>query len=56
MDLHTKKIISHTFSKRMTVDCVLQTFNQAKQRCHIPEGMILYTDLDSQYTASEVEN
>lgn len=30
MDLHTKKIISYTFSKRMTVDCVLQTLNLAK--------------------------
>lgn len=51
-----KKIISYTFSKRMTVDCVLQTFNQAKQRYYIPEGMILHTDLGSQYTAIEVEN
>ena len=56
IDLHTKKIISYTFSKRMTVDCVLQTFNQAKQRYYIPEGMILHTDLGSQYTANEVEN
>ncbi|EOT57123.1 hypothetical protein I579_00661 [Enterococcus asini ATCC 700915] len=56
MDLHTKKIISYTFSKRMTVDCVLQTLNQAKQRYHIPEGMILHTDLGSQYTAIEVES
>ncbi|WP_148294504.1 IS3 family transposase [Enterococcus mundtii] len=56
MDLHMKKIISYTFSKRMTVDCVLQTFNQAKQRYYIPEGMILHTDLGSQYTAIEVEN
>lgn len=56
VDLHTKKIISYTFSKRMTVDCVLQTFNQAKQRYYIPEGMILHTDLGSQYTAIEVEN
>ncbi|MCK6018267.1 hypothetical protein KQH30_13710, partial [Enterococcus faecium] len=30
MDLHTKKIISYTFSKRMTVDCVIQTLNKAK--------------------------
>lgn len=55
MDLHTKKIISYTFSKRMTVDCVLQTLNLAKQRYHIPEGMLLHTDLGSQYTALEVE-
>nr|WP_302621207.1 DDE-type integrase/transposase/recombinase [Enterococcus faecalis] len=55
MDLHAKKIISYTFSKRMTVDCVLQKFNQAKMRYHIPEGMILHTDLDSQYTEIEVE-
>lgn len=55
MDLHTKKIISYTFSKRMTVDCVLQTLKLAKQRYHIPEGMLLHTDLGSQYTALEVE-
>lgn len=51
MDLHTKKIISYTFSKRMTVDCVLKALHQAKQRYDIP----LHTDLGSQYTASEVE-
>lgn len=55
MDLHTRKIISHTFSKRMTVDCVLQTLNKAKERYNIPEGMIFHTDLGSQYTAIEVE-
>ncbi|EFS0885111.1 DDE-type integrase/transposase/recombinase, partial [Listeria monocytogenes] len=47
MDLHKKNIISYTFSKRMTVVCVLETFNQAKPRYHIPEGMILHTDLGS---------
>lgn len=55
MDLHTKKIISYTFSKRMTVDCVIQTLNKTKIHYHIPEGMILHTDLGSQYTAREVE-
>lgn len=55
MDLHTKKIISYTFSKRMTVGCVIQTLNKAKIQYHIPEGMILHTDLGSQYTAREVE-
>ncbi|MGM0304069.1 hypothetical protein IGI66_003734 [Enterococcus sp. AZ048] len=56
MDLHTKKIISYTFSKRMTVDCVIQTLNKAKKHYPIPEGMILHTDLGSQYTAIDVEN
>ena len=55
MVLHTKKIISYTFSKRMTVNCVIQTLNKAKKHYHIPEGMILHTDLGSQYTANEVE-
>ena len=36
MDLHTKKIISYTFSKRMTVECVLQTLNLDKQCYNIP--------------------
>ncbi|MGX7153493.1 transposase, partial [Enterococcus sulfureus] len=55
MDLHTKKIISYTLSKHMTVDYVLQTLNKTKKKCYIPEGMILHTDLGSQYTALEVE-
>ncbi|EGO2662356.1 TPA: hypothetical protein RD653_002864 [Enterococcus faecalis] len=29
----------------MFINYVLQTFNQAKQRYHIPEGIILHTDL-----------
>lgn len=40
-----EKIISYIFSKRMFINYVLQTFNQAKQRYHIPEGIILHTDL-----------
>ncbi|MGH2217422.1 transposase, partial [Enterococcus faecalis] len=52
---HTKKIISYTFSKRMTVDCVVQTLNKAKMYYHIPEGMMLHTHLGSQYTGREVE-
>lgn len=55
MDLHTKKIISYTFSKRMTVECILQTLNLAKQRYNIPPVMLLHTDLGTQYTALEVE-
>lgn len=39
----------------MTVDCVIQTLNKAKLQYRIPKGMILHTDLGSQYTASEVE-
>lgn len=39
----------------MTVDCVLKALHQAKQRYDIPKGLILHTDLGSQYTASEVE-
>lgn len=40
----------------MTVDCVIQTLNKAKKHYPIPEGMILHTDLGSQYTAIDVEN
>ncbi|WP_429976022.1 DDE-type integrase/transposase/recombinase [Enterococcus sp. DIV0086] len=50
-----KKISSYTFSKRMTVDCAIQTLNKAKLHYHIPEGIILHTDLGSQYTAREIE-
>ncbi|MFC0491538.1 IS3 family transposase [Listeria grayi] len=56
MDLHTRKIMSDTFSKRMTVECVIQTLNKAKIPYSIPDGMILHTDLGSQFTAIEVSN
>lgn len=36
------------------VDCVLPTLKKAKKLYPIPEGMILHTDLGSQYTAIEV--
>ena len=39
----------------MTVDFVIQTLNKAKMHYDIPEGMILHTDLSSQYTAREAE-
>lgn len=39
----------------MTVDCVIQTLNKAKKHYHIPERMVLHTDLGSQYTAIAVE-
>ncbi|WP_271010613.1 IS3 family transposase [Listeria seeligeri] len=55
MDLHIKKIISYTFSKKMTVNYVLKTLNKEKQRYHIPEGMILHTNLGSQYIALDIE-
>ncbi|MHA4915667.1 DDE-type integrase/transposase/recombinase, partial [Enterococcus faecium] len=38
-----------------TVDCVIQTLKKAKIHYHIPEGMMLHTDLGSQDTAREVE-
>jgi len=51
-----KKIISYTFSKQMTVDCTIQTLDQAKLQYHSPEGMIQHTDLGSQYTTRDVEH
>ena len=53
MDLHSKKIINYTFSKQMTVACVIQTLNKAKLHYPNPEGMILHTDLGSQYTQQQ---
>lgn len=55
LDLHTKKIVGYSFSKSMTTGLVLQALANAIDVQQPHEGLILYTDLGSQYTSEGFE-
>lgn len=55
LDLHTKKIVGYSFSKSMTTELVLQALKNAIDVQQPDEGLILHTDLGSQYTSEEFE-
>lgn len=54
LDLHSRKAI-WSFGQQMTVDLVLDTLTKAIQRYGRNEGLILHSDLGSQYTSEEYE-
>lgn len=51
LDLHTKKIIGYKFSRKMTVDIVLEAMENAIQAQNPGPGVIVHTDLGTQYTS-----
>src|SRR6185437_8574058 len=51
LDLHSKKVVGHSFSKTMTVDLVLNAFSNAINVQQPGEGLIFHTDLGTQYTS-----
>ncbi|PIC62558.1 IS3 family transposase [Sporosarcina sp. P13] len=55
LDLHTKKIIGYSFSTSMTTELVLQALSNAIAVQQPDEGLILHTDLGSQYTSEDFE-
>jgi putative transposase len=55
LDLHTKKIIGYSFSTSMTTELVLQALENAIDVQQPDEGLILHTDLGSQYTSEDFE-
>lgn len=55
LDLHTKKIVGYSFSKSMTTELVLQALANAIGVQQPEEGLILHTDLGSQYTSEDFE-
>lgn len=55
LDLHTKKIVGYSFSKSMTTELVLQALTNAIDVQQPDEGLILHTDLGSQYTSEDFE-
>jgi putative transposase len=53
MDLHSKKIIGYSFSKTMTTDLVIKALANAYSTQVPVAGLILHTDLGTQYTSEE---
>ncbi|MFS1515083.1 IS3 family transposase [Bacillus sp. SCS-151] len=51
MDLHSRKIVGYSFSEEMTTDVVIKALENAYVTQLPPEGLILHTDLGSQYTS-----
>ncbi|EHE85124.1 integrase core domain protein [Latilactobacillus curvatus CRL 705] len=53
MDLHSRRIIGYSFSKKMATDLVLKTLESAVKNRTITGDLIIYTDLGSQYTSDD---
>ncbi|MCO8294475.1 IS3 family transposase [Tetragenococcus halophilus] len=58
MDLYSRKIIGYSYGKQMTTPIVVEAFQQAMQNQQLKDGkgLILQTDLGTQYTSYEFEN
>lgn len=52
MDLHSKKIVGFSFSRSMTTDLVMTALGNAYFTQKPAKGLLLHTDLGSQYTSS----
>ena len=55
MDLHSRKIIGYHFDRQMTTEIVEKALGEALLNRNIDNGLILHTDLGSQYTSNEYE-
>jgi transposase InsO family protein len=53
LDLHSKKIVGYSFSRSMTSELVIEALQNACFSQKPQKGLILHTDLGSQYTSSE---
>lgn len=53
LDLHTKKIIGYSFSKKMEVDVVLKALDNAISTQKPSKGLVIHSDRGSQYTSEE---
>jgi len=56
MDLHTKKIIGHSFDRKMTTELVTKALENAYYTQQPNEGLIFHSDLGTQYTSDEFKN
>ncbi|SDW57767.1 transcriptional regulator, HxlR family [Marininema mesophilum] len=54
MDLHSKKIIGYSFSRTMTTALVMRAVQHALHDQSKSPGLILHSDLGSQYTSEEL--
>ncbi|HDT8866005.1 TPA: DDE-type integrase/transposase/recombinase [Listeria monocytogenes] len=55
MDLHSRKIIGYHFDQTMQTSIVLKALDDAFSKRKIENGLILHTDLGSQYTSIDYE-
>jgi len=55
MDLYSKKIIGYSFSRNMTTNLVVKVLENAYYTQTPSEGLILHTDLGTQYTSQEFQ-
>lgn len=55
IDLHSKKIIGYTYAKQMTTEIVMSVLDSAIQNQQPTDGLIIQTDLSSQYTSADFE-
>ncbi|WP_399167935.1 DDE-type integrase/transposase/recombinase [Tepidibacillus sp. HK-1] len=53
MDLHSKKIVGHSFSRSMTTDLVIHALENVITAQNTRKNLTLHTDLGSQYTSHE---
>jgi len=56
MDLHTKKIVGHSFDLKMTTELVTKALENAYHTQQPNEGLIFHSDLGTQYTSDEFKN
>lgn len=55
IDLYSKKIIGYTYAKQMTTEIVRSALDSAIQNQQPTDGLIIQTDLGSQYTSADFE-
>ncbi|MGM0112136.1 hypothetical protein IGI52_002466 [Enterococcus sp. DIV0187] len=55
IDLYSKKIIGYTYAKEMTTEIVMSALESAIQEQQPTDGLIIQTDLGSQYTSTDFE-
>src|SRR5690606_39289321 len=53
MDLHSRKIVGYAFDRHMTTELALKAVENAYQAQRPGPGLILHSDLGSQYTSEK---
>src|SRR5690625_1496937 len=53
MDLHTKKIVGHSFARSMTTDLIKKALDNAYESQKPDKGLIFHSDLGTQYTSDK---
>ncbi len=56
LDLHSKKVVGHSFSRSMTTELVIKAVKNAYDAQKPAKGLLLHSDLGSQYTSHEFMN